>query len=252
MTNQQLIEGWKAEEKEPFAGWDFSHLAGRMIEDDPPWSYTERAMDRMRAAKSVLDIGTGGGERVLKMREAWPQKVVVTEAYPPNLKLATDRLGPLGVTVVDVDMREDRPFPFEDESFDLVINRHSALNIGEIARVLTPGGRLVTQQVHGMWAADLLAEFGAAPQWPDATPARYVPWIHKAGLELVELQDWQGEIAFTDVGALVYYLKVVPWLVPGFSVQTHVETLLRLQGQLDGGAELVYSAKKYIIEARKS
>ena len=252
MSNQKLIDQWKSEEKEPFAGWDFSYLKGRMLEDDPPWSYTTRAMALMRSASSVLDIGTGGGERVLMMREAWPEKVVVTEAHPPNVKLATDRLGPLGVTVVDVDMREDRPFPFEDESFDLVINRHSALNIGEIARTLTSGGRLLTQQVHGMWAADLMAEFGATPEWPDATPEKYVPWIDEAGLTLVDLQEWQGELAFTDVGALVYYLKVVPWLVPGFSVQTQVETLLRLNDQLAMDGKLVYSAKKYIIEARKA
>lgn len=251
MTNLQLIEEWKAEEKEPFAGWDFSYLNGRMIEDDPPWSYTTRAMELMQNAASVLDIGTGGGERVLMMREAWPEKVVVTEAHPPNVKLATDRLGPLGVTVVDTDMREDRPFPFEDESFDLVLDRHSALNIGEITRVLTPGGTLLTQQVHGMWAADLLAEFGSTPQWPDATPEKYLPWIDEVGLDLIDMQDWQGDLAFVDVGALVYYLKAVPWLVPDFSVETHLDTLLRLQGQLDGGAALVYAAKKYIIEARK-
>jgi len=186
------------------------------------------------------------------MREAWPEKVVVTEAHPPNVKLATDRLAPLGVTVIDIDMREGRPFPFDDASFDLVINRHSALNIGEIARVLTLGGTLLTQQVHGMWAADLLAEFGATPVWPDATPEKYVSWIHEAGLKLVDLQDWQGDLGFVDVGVLVYYLKVVPWLVPGFSVETHVDTLLRLQEQLDDGGKLIYAAKKYIIEARKS
>jgi len=65
MPNQQLIECWKAEENELFAGWNFSYLKGRMSEDDPPWSYTDRAMELMRSAASVLDIGTVGGERML-------------------------------------------------------------------------------------------------------------------------------------------------------------------------------------------
>ena len=65
-----------------------------------------------------------------------------------------------------------------------------------------------------MWTHDLMAYFGAAPQWPNATPERYVPRLQAAGLEIVEVQEWSGKLRFTDVGAIVYYLKCVPWEVP--------------------------------------
>ncbi|MCB0048432.1 MAG: hypothetical protein KDE24_02665, partial [Caldilinea sp.] len=69
--------------------------------------------------------------------------------------------------------------------------------------------------------------------WPDAAPEKYVPRLRAAGLAIVDVQDWQGSLRFLDVGALVYYLKAVPWLVPGFSVATQRDTLFALQDRLD-------------------
>jgi hypothetical protein len=123
--------------------------------------------------------------------------------------------------------------------------------MAEIARVLTPGGTLLTQQVHGQTLVELLAHFGAAPQWPDATPAYYLPRIAAAGLELVELDEYTGAEVFTDVGAVVYFLRAVPWLVPGFRVDTHQAPLLALQRRLVRGEELRFVTRGYRIEASK-
>ena len=246
-----LIDSWKQEETHPFTGWDFSYLDGRMLEDQPPWSYLTRAAELMRHSTAVLDMGTGGGERLLRLREDWPKKVVATEDYPPNVALARERLEPLGVPVVVVELTRVGPMPLADGEFDLVINRHSGLNAGEVGRILAPGGAFLTQQVHGLWAQDLLATFGARPQWPDATPDYYLPRLEDAGMTIVRLEDWQGRLSFTDVGAIVYYLKAVPWLVPGFSVDRHQENLMKLQRRLDNGEALIFEARKYLIEARK-
>jgi SAM-dependent methyltransferase len=248
---ETLIAYWKAEEQQPFSGWDFSYIDGRMLEGQTPWSYSARAAELMKQSASVVDLDTGGGERFLKLRPHWPPKVVATEGYPPNFKLATERLTPFGSQVLDIEIGDFRSMPFADNEFDLVLNRHASFNAFEVVRILTPGGTFLTQQVHGMWAADLLAAFNAQPQWPNATPEQYLPRLLAAGLEIVDQQNWTGELAFTDVGAIVYYLKAVPWLVSGFSVETHLEYLLKLQEQLEKQEKLVFSARKYLIEANK-
>jgi len=222
-----------------------------MIEEQAPWSYTSRAAELMRQASSVVDMGTGGGERLLKLQNFWPGKVVATEDYPPNFKLATERLSPLGVRVVDVPLTDFDPMPFHNGEFDLVLNRHSGLNAREVARMLAPGGTFLTQQIHGLWAYDLIAVFDARPQWPDSTLEKYVLQLKAAGLTIVNTQEWSGRLSFTDVGAIVYYLKAVPWLVPGFSVETHSKYLFKLQDQLESGEGLSFSARKYLIEAYK-
>jgi SAM-dependent methyltransferase len=251
MNPEELVEAWKREERQPFAGWDFSYLEGRMLEEQPPWSYLGRAAERMQQSSAVLDMGTGGGERLLELREYWPAKVVVTEDYPPNWELARERLEPLGVRVERVPLTRDGLLPLEDAEFDLVLNRHSGLNCDEVARILAPHGVFLTQQIHGLWAQDLLTEFGAEPQWPEATPSYYVPRLQRAGLAIHQVEEWKGNLVFTDVGAIVYYLRAVPWLVPGFSVETHLDSLLRLQQRIAREGQLVFEARKYLLEARK-
>lgn len=252
MDHANLIVAWEREEREPFSGWDFAYLDGRKIEEAaPPW-YAARATELMRSARAVVDLDTGGGERLLVLRPHWPARICATEGYAPNVTLATERLAPLGVQVVAVESRDDALLPFEDASFDLVLNRHGGcLPMPEIARVLTPGGALLTQQVHGQTLIDLLTLFGATPQWPEATPSYYLPRIAAAGLELVTLREYAGAEIFADVGALVYFLRAIPWLVPGFSVATHAEPLLDLQAQLERGEPLRFETRGYLIEARR-
>ncbi len=177
---------------------------------------------------------------------------MATEDYPPNVILSAQRLMPEGAGVVAARLAEADTLPFASGVFDVVLNRHSSLNPQEVARILAPGGVFYTQQIHGMWAADLLAVFDATPQWPDAIAEKYAPQLDAAGLHTIDVQNWSGSLRFTDVGAVVYYLKAVPWLVPGFSVDTHLDALLRLQARLDRGEPLVFLIRKYTIEARRA
>jgi SAM-dependent methyltransferase len=247
----ELIDAWLREEQQPFSGWDFAYLKGRVTQEQPPWSYASRAAALLRGSSSVVDLGTAGGERLLAMREHWPGKVTVTEEYPPNLALARERLEPLGVRVVDARLTDYDPLPFESAEFDLVLNRHSAFNAAEVGRVLAPGGTFLTQQVHGRSTEDLAAAFDAQLLWPDSTPDKYLPRLAAAGLEIVDTEEWSGKVVFKDVGAMVYQLKAVPWQVQGFSVATHRDYLLRLQARLDAGHELAFTTRLYLIEARQ-
>ncbi|MGD8626113.1 MAG: class I SAM-dependent methyltransferase [Anaerolineae bacterium] len=249
---EPLVKAWKGEERAPFTGWDFSHLDGRMIEERPPWSYPARAAELMDQARAVLDMGTGGGERLLALRDHWPEKVVVTEDYAPNVNLARERLEPLGVSVVEAALNRYTPIPFANGDFDLVLNRHSGTNPGEVARILVPGGTFLTQQIHGLWAWDLITAFDAEPPWPQATLGNKVYRLKEAGLTVLVAEEWSGKLSFTDVGAIVYYLKAVPWLVDGFSVETHLDYLLALQDRLERGEGLVFEARKYLVEARRN
>lgn len=246
-----VMAAWQAEEAQPFQGWDFSYLAGRMLEAETPWSYLARAAALLRQAASALDLGTGGGERLLELHSAWPPRLAATEEYPPNVALASQRLGPLGVAVKAVRLTRSDPLPYADGEFEVVLNRHSAFNSREVARILAPGGTFFTQQVDGHWAQDLQAVFGVRPQWPDATLENGLTWLRAAGLEIVDAREDSGQLTFTDVGAVVYYLRAVPWLVPGFSVESHFTGLKELQRRQARGEPLAFLAKKYLIEARK-
>lgn len=252
MNRTELVESWLCEERQPFTGWDFSYLDGRIAGGREPWSYLDRASELMRHCSSVIDLDTGGGEKLLKLREHWPARVVATEDYPPNFDLATKRLAGLGVEVVKAAVSDTNPMPFAAGEFELVLNRHAAFNPSEVARVLAEGGTFLTQQVHGMWLWDLQAAFGATPQFPDVSSAKYVPMLQSTGMTVVAVEEWEGRMVFADVGAIVYYLKAVPWEVPGFTVKKHLRHLLALQERREAGEELGFHAAKFLIEASKA
>jgi SAM-dependent methyltransferase len=253
MDERALIASWHAEERAPFSGWDFGHIAGRLVEEEPPWSYDELVRSVMRSARSVLDLGTGGGEVLSRLRDAFPARVVATETYAPNVAVARARLGPLGVTVVPYEATEtSAPLPFADGSFDAILSRHEAYEAPEVARVLAPGGRFLTQQVDGRSLEDLLPLFGVAPQFPDVTVERLSSDLRDAGLAVSDARAWWGRMVVRDVGALVYYLRAVPWDVPEFSVDRFTAPLLQLHRRLTREGELGFRIGRIVVQAWKA
>jgi uncharacterized protein YbaR (Trm112 family) len=72
----------------PFLGWDWSWLEGRRsISHDPAGDvmalYDARARELVATATAVLDLGTGGGERLANYAPLAPV-AVATEAHAPE------------------------------------------------------------------------------------------------------------------------------------------------------------------------
>lgn len=129
-------------------GWDFSLLDGRLISDDPCWDFEADCRSAMSRAERILDLGTGGGERLLRLLgqvDTHGKSTVATEGWEPNVGVARDALSAPGVDVVWYDAERGEPMPFPDAHFDLVMARQEAIDAAEIARVLAPGGRFLTQ-----------------------------------------------------------------------------------------------------------
>lgn len=234
-VSDSLLEGWYREEAEPFRGWDFSHLRGRWDEEHPPWSYEDLSREALRGARAAADLGTGGGERLSRVADAFPTRMFATEAYAPNVSIARARLEPLGVTVIPYTSEDvvGGPLPFADASLDAVLDRHESYDAREVARVLVPGGRFLTQQVDGQSHADLLALFR-----PGHTPLpvklrRFVADAEQAGLRIDRAEEWWGDSVFKDVGALVYYLKAILWDTPRFSVARYESVLRQLHARCE-------------------
>ena len=248
-------------EQQPFSGWDFSYLRGRMEEGQPSWNYAALVRARLAAVPAVLDLGTGGGE-VLAQLAPLPPRTVATEGYPPNVAIARARLAPLGVAVVPVvgapDNRDQQPgagsgsLPFPDASFPLVINRHESYYAAEVNRILQGGGSFITQQVGGTHLQDLMSLFDVAPERePQWNAAFAVAQLEQAGFRIVDRREAFPETVFRDIGAVVYYLRAVPWEVPGFAVARYRERLADLHHRIEGEGGLRIRGHLFYIEALK-
>lgn len=249
MNEETLLRLWEHEAVQPFQGWDFSYLRGRYDEETPPWSYDEQVRALLPSTASLLDMGTGGGEKLLEFRELFPPRTAATEGYAPNLPIATANLHPYGVQVVSYDSETDARMPFTDESFEVIINRHESYAASEIARLLKPAGHFCTQQVDGRDLEDLFSKFGVQTAYAHVTLENFQRDLEAVGLHIQAAFDWQGTATFADVGALVYYLHAVPWEAPpDFSVRKYKAELLALHRQ----ARLAFTIRRFLIQAVKA
>ena len=246
-TFEQLIAG---AESAPLEGWDFSWFEGRATEERPRWGYSRLLGERMARAAAGLDIQTGGGE-VLAQIPRPPPVLVATESWPPNVVVARRNLRPLGAAVVEADDEAD--LPFRGDLFDLVVSRHPTVAIwDEIARVLRPGGTYFSQQV-GAGSNRELTDFmmGPQPVDPGRSPQVAVAEAQAAGLIVADLREQSLRVEFYDVGAVVHFLRKVPWTVPGFTVDGYAEQLARMHWRIRSSGSFVSHAQRFLIEARR-
>lgn len=237
-------------QKANFAGWDFSWLDGRLIQEDPPWNYSGMVKERIKKAQSLLDLGTGGGEFLASLAPL-PSDTHATESYPPNQILARERLGSLGVEVHNT--RDEDPLPFSDEYFDLVISRHESFDPVQLHRILKPGGFFITQQVGGLDNLELNQVLQDEVSFP------YINWSMAAALTTLYEENFDVEVAekavlrstFIDIGAVVYYLKVIPWQVENFDPDTHSKELVEIHNIIERQCQFVATAHRFLILAKK-
>ena len=56
---------------------------------------------------------------------------------------------------------------------------------------------------------------------------------------------------FYDVGALVWFARIIPWEFPGFSVETHLPQLLHAQQVLEENGCLEGNVHRFLLVAQK-
>lgn len=235
------------------SGWDFSWLDGRATEQRPSWGYQRLLRERLQQVQSALDLYTGGGE-VLAGAAPFPPTMVAIEPWPPNIGPATQLLHPLGAVVVATG--DEPPLPFADDAFDLVTSRHpSYVWWDEFTRVLKPGGSYFAQHV-GVIYLVTLREFFLGPQTPQRIRGQLDietvgEEVAAAGLELVDLRHELTQMEFFDIGAVVYFLRKLSWVVPDFAVTKYRDKLHELDQKIHAEGGFITHSSRVLIEARK-
>jgi SAM-dependent methyltransferase len=247
-------------DEHPVGGWDFSWLGNRLIDHSLPWDYEVMLLDRAGGSPDLLDLGTGGGEFLAGLSRH-PLRTVATEAWPPNVEIAGRRLRPLGIEVVEVEAAGENAqqnravalvrLPFADESFSLVASRHESYVPSEVARVLRPGGVFVTQQVGGDYREFYEALDLPAPPGSGWNMGVAISQLEGSGLAIRDSAEGSAATTFSDIGAFAWYLKAIPWVIDGFSIETHRFHLTRLHQRFLAEGPITFRQPAFWVEAIK-
>jgi SAM-dependent methyltransferase len=174
-------------------------------------------------------------------------RALATEEWGRNAPVAAQRLADLGVGVVRA---PSTALPLRAASFDLVLARHEAIRPAEVARVLAPGGRFLTQQcTHDDWC-ELRRFFPAMAHFADHA-VEYRREFRAAGLELEAWREHRGTVRFRELGPLVYWPAASPWLLPHFDLDADAESIRALEGEIDREGGVTLREGRYLLQVRR-
>ena len=253
MTSEELKMIWEKEESiAQIKGWDFSHIHGRYEEENSlPWNYETIIRQLLCDGMKLLDCDTGGGEFLLSLHHPYGN-TAATEGYPPNVQLCRETLLPLGI-----DLRECSDashVPFDNNSFDIIINRHGDFDPSEIRRMLKAGGYFVTQQVGSENDRELVDAVlpGTEKPFPHNNLKERREVFEEAGFDILMAKEAFCPIRFFDVGAFVWFARIIEWEFPGFSVEKCFDRLLQMQRIIEADGKIEGTTHRFLLVARKS
>ena len=253
MDKEELLKLWLHEEEiAHIHGWDFSHIKGKYDEEhDLPWNYEKIVRQYLSPEMKLLDIDTGGGEFLLSLNHPY-YNTAATEFYQPNVELCKRKLLPLGIDFQKAD--GNYKFPFMDQSFDIIINRHGNFNPKEIWRMLKKDGIFITEQV-GAENDRKLVELllNDVPDIP--FPNQYLKIIRTdfetIGFSVIEADEVFRPIKFWDVGALVWFARIIEWEFPNFHVKDCLDNLYHAQEILERKGVIEGKIHRFLLVVKK-
>ena len=232
-------------------GWDFGRMA---TERDPvPWDFMDVVAAFLRPTDVVLDIGTGGGERLVRLASAYASGVGV-DPDPAMIRVA--RSNARGVPNVRfLQASAEHLAPLEGEAFDVVLTRHAPVDVAELNRVTKSGGLFLCQGVGARNMANIRRAFNTGSE------AAYLD-AHQSVLRDLSARSWhlvteaQYDVRYRvkDVPSLIFWFKAIAGAneVPAdFSVATHHEVINALIHEFGTPRGLATNEHRTLIIARK-
>ena len=252
MKRTELKSIWKQEEElAHIHGWDFSHIHGRYEEEnDLPWDYEKIVRQYLTSDLNILDYDTGGGEFLLSLKHPF-DKTSATEGYKPNVQLCQKELLPLGIDFKECS--DPSKIPYDDETFDRIINRHGDFDAEELYRLLRKDGIFVTEQVGSDNDRDLVEMVLPEVQkpFPHLTLKKQREVFENAGFHIIRAEEAYRPIKFYDVGAFVWFAHIIEWEFPDFSVEKCFDQLLKMQQEIEDKGKVEGTIHRFLIVAKK-
>ena len=174
--------------------WNFKNI---QIEEEPVkiWDMYEELKKYVNEKSLVLDLGTGGGERVLR---SIPDvgMLIGTDIYESMIQTANENLKSYPDKRAKFVVMDSLKMNFPAKLFDAVIVRHTVMNARQVYESLKSGGVLLVEDIDKEDCWKIKTEFGRGQSFDDPSPIRDVNLflLKEAGFSKIE----KHEIIFNE------------------------------------------------------
>ena len=183
----------------PRSGWDFAKMS--ILQEPAPWEYSAVVREYLRPNSTVLDIGTGGGERLLGLAPHFKWALGI-DVDPEMVTVA----GQNGSDVSNVTFRlASDQLDLVEESFDIVLDRQAPFDLDAIWQHLVPGGYFITQQVGERNMRVVKRVLGQ-----DTTEASMsYDQLAKSAFRVIAFLEYEIEYVVRDAESLVFWFNAL-------------------------------------------
>ena len=188
--------------------WDFSDMK-RKTEKLTNWNLYEVIRKYTNQQSLCLDLGTGGGEKVLKY---YPEvgMVIGTDYSKAMINTAKENQKYYPEKRVTFTCMDSLNMTFPEETFDLISARHTCMDANQVYQALKPGGVIVIQGVDQKDCWDLKEMFGRGQAFHDEISISQKDYddLKEAGFTKIEkIEILQNEYYETEQDLMALLLK---------------------------------------------
>ena len=167
--------------------WDFSSI-NHTEENFTNWDMYEILKNNSNNESRVLDLGTGGGEKVLKY---FPEvkEIIATDFSDEMIKTANKNLKNSDKKNITFRQMDNLNMNTPDNYFDIVVARHTCTDAKQTYKTLKTNGLLIIRGVDKLDCWELKRLFGKGQAYKDPKPISLIDYenILDAGFKDVEL-----------------------------------------------------------------
>ena len=194
---------------ENLGNWDFSQIKCK-TEKITNWDFYDKIKENTNENSLCLDLGTGGGEKVLKY---YPNvgMIIASDFSKEMLKTAKQNLKDFSNKKVQFIYMNNLEMKFPDELFDLVSARHTVINAKQIYDVLKEKGVLVIEGIDKKDCWDLKELFKRGQAYTDNVGIAEKDYndLKEAGFSEVEIiKIYENEYYETEEDLMAFLIKV--------------------------------------------
>lgn len=193
---------------ERIGNWDFNQIKCK-TENLTNWDFYEKIKENTNEKSLCLDLGTGGGEKVLKN---YPDvgMIIATDFSEEMIKTAKENANQYPNKRVKFTKMNNLEMTFPKETFDLISARHTIINAKQIYDCLVAGGIIVIRGVDKKDCWELKELFGRGQAYNDemAISEKDYQDLKEAGFTNIEkVEILQNEYYETEDDLMALLLK---------------------------------------------